>query len=74
MQASVCQKAALSFKNGYKLNILITSSQCRMIIFHQNVRGSIKIDFALREERMHSYYKFIGECTYAALDSGFPVF
>ena len=70
----MCQKAALSFKNGYKLNVLITSSQCkRIIIFNQNVRGLIKVDFALREGQMYAYYKIMGEFIYA-LYSGFTLF
>lgn len=71
----MCQKAALSFKDGYKLNILITHLQCRrIIIFNQNVRGVIKIDFALREGWMCASYETTGECMYAALDRAFPVF
>lgn len=75
MQASVCQKAALSLKNGYKLNILITSSQSkRIIIFNQSVRGLIKVDFALREGQMYAYYRIIDEFIYAALYSGLTLF
>lgn len=61
----------MSFKNGYKLNILITSSQCkRIIIFNQNVRGLIKVDFALREGHMYAYYKIMTEFIYVTLYSG----
>lgn len=75
MQAGECQKSVLSFKNGYKLNTLITSSQCkRIIIFNQNVRGLIKVDFALRGGEMYAYYKIIDERIYAALYGGFTLF
>lgn len=49
--------------------------QCKRItIFNQNVMGSIKVAFALRERQMCAYYKIIDECIYVALYSGYTVF